>query len=90
VRKKSQSRKFAACFANFQSKNPYPQLRLSKSLLIAEPEGYLRIYADMGQPMASLLYQTLARDELPNYVSKYLFRHNKVQINGYCKSYKHQ
>ena len=20
----------------------------------------------------------------------YLFRHNKVQINGYCKSYKHQ
>ena len=34
---------------------------LEQSLTLAEPEGYIRLFADEGPPMAELLHQTAAR-----------------------------
>ena len=45
---------------------------LRNALRIAEPEGYLRTFVDEGQPMAALLYRTLAEEEIPEYVSRLL------------------
>lgn len=35
---------------------------------MAKPEGYLRIFVDAGQPMATLLYQVLRLGQYPDYV----------------------
>jgi LuxR family maltose regulon positive regulatory protein len=45
---------------------------LERGLRMAEPEGYVRLFADLGLPMARLLQEASARDVLPEYVEKLL------------------
>jgi LuxR family maltose regulon positive regulatory protein len=43
---------------------------LERALRLAEPEGYLRLFADLGLPMLRLLQEARSRDVLPDYVEK--------------------
>ena len=45
---------------------------LEHALRIAEPEGYVRLFADLGLPMARLLQEAQDRKVLPEYVRKLL------------------
>ena len=42
---------------------------LQRALSLAEPEGFVRIFVDAGEPMAELLRSALARQTMPDYVS---------------------
>jgi LuxR family maltose regulon positive regulatory protein len=43
---------------------------LERALTLAEPEGYVRIFADEGPPMAALLREAAKHGTAPNYVSQ--------------------
>ena len=45
---------------------------LEHALRLAEPEGYLRIFADLGSPMARLLQEAHSRGVMPDYVDDLL------------------
>jgi LuxR family transcriptional regulator, maltose regulon positive regulatory protein len=45
---------------------------LERALRLAEPEGYLRLFADLGLPIARLLQEARSRAVLPDYVEKLL------------------
>lgn len=45
---------------------------LERSLRLAEPEGYVRLFADLGLPMARLLQEARSRDVMPDYVATLL------------------
>jgi LuxR family maltose regulon positive regulatory protein len=45
---------------------------LEQALRLAEPEGYVRLFADLGLPMARLLQEARTRDVLPDYVATLL------------------
>jgi LuxR family maltose regulon positive regulatory protein len=45
---------------------------LERALRIAKPEGYVRLFADLGIPMARLLQEARARGVSPDYVAKLL------------------
>lgn len=45
---------------------------LERSLRLAEPEGYVRLFADLGLPMARLLQEARKRNVLPEYVAHLL------------------
>ncbi|HEX9370331.1 MAG TPA: LuxR C-terminal-related transcriptional regulator, partial [Roseiflexaceae bacterium] len=45
---------------------------LTRALALAEPEGYIRVFADAGAPMADLLRATHKRGIAPAYVAKLL------------------
>jgi LuxR family maltose regulon positive regulatory protein len=45
---------------------------LERALRLAEPEGYVRLFADLGLPMARLLQDARSRDVMPDYVGKLL------------------
>ena len=45
---------------------------LKDALSLAEPEGYIRTFADRGAPMAQLLRQATARGIMPGYTAKLL------------------
>jgi LuxR family maltose regulon positive regulatory protein len=45
---------------------------LERSLRLAEPEGYVRLFADLGLPMVRLLQEARARAVAPEYVAKLL------------------
>ena len=45
---------------------------LTEALEWAEPEGYVRTFVDLGEPMAALLRETAARGIAPEYVQKLL------------------
>jgi LuxR family maltose regulon positive regulatory protein len=45
---------------------------LERSLRLAEPEGYVRMYADLGSPMALLLQECHGRKVMPEYVQTLL------------------
>jgi LuxR family maltose regulon positive regulatory protein len=45
---------------------------LQRALVLAEPEGYVRIFVDEGQPMARLLYEALSLGIAPHYVRQLL------------------
>ena len=45
---------------------------LEHALRIAEPEGYVRLFADLGLPMARLLQEAHSRAVMPEYVAKLL------------------
>lgn len=45
---------------------------LNQALTLAEPEGYVRIFVDEGEPMAALLRQAASRDIAPGYVERLL------------------
>ena len=45
---------------------------LEHALRLAEPEGYVRLFADLGLPMARLLQEARARQVMPEYVERIL------------------
>ena len=45
---------------------------LNGALVLAEPEGYIRLFVDEGAPMRALLRQTQARSRVPGYVTTLL------------------
>ncbi len=45
---------------------------LERALALAQPEGFVRIFVDEGQPMARLLYEALSRGIAPDYVGQLL------------------
>jgi LuxR family maltose regulon positive regulatory protein len=45
---------------------------LERALRLAEPEGYVRLFADLGLPMARLLQEARSRDVMPGYVATLL------------------
>src|SRR5690606_37489798 len=45
---------------------------LERGLRLAEPEGYVRLFADLGMPMGRLLQEARSRDVMPDYVGKLL------------------
>jgi len=45
---------------------------LRQALILAEPEGYVRIFVDEGEPMAELLQQAASRGFAPDYVARLL------------------
>ncbi|MGH2561162.1 MAG: ABC transporter substrate-binding protein, partial [Thermomicrobiales bacterium] len=45
---------------------------LEQALRLAEPEGYLRLFADLGLPMARLLQEARSRHVMPDYVGTLL------------------
>ncbi len=52
---------------------------LQKALIIAQPEGYIRIFVDEGPPMARLLYEALSAGIVPGYVQKLLAAFPEVE-----------
>ena len=52
---------------------------LEKSLTLAEPRGFLRIFIDEGSPMAQLLYEALNRGIKPDYVRRLLAAFSSVE-----------
>jgi LuxR family maltose regulon positive regulatory protein len=47
-------------------------IALERALCLAEPEGYVRLFADLGLPMARLLQEARSRAVLPEYVEALL------------------
>ncbi len=45
---------------------------LERALRLAEPEGYIRLFADLGRPMLRLIQEARARKTMPDYVSRLL------------------
>jgi LuxR family maltose regulon positive regulatory protein len=45
---------------------------VERALRIAEPEGYVRLFADLGLPMGRLLQEARGRDVMPDYVERLL------------------
>jgi LuxR family maltose regulon positive regulatory protein len=45
---------------------------LERALALAEPEGYVRIFVDEGQPMARLLYEAVTRGVAPDHARRVL------------------
>jgi LuxR family maltose regulon positive regulatory protein len=45
---------------------------LERALLLAQPEGYIRLFVDEGAPMLALLRQAQARSRVPGYVATLL------------------
>jgi LuxR family maltose regulon positive regulatory protein len=45
---------------------------LSQALALAEPQGYVRLFVDEGQPMAELLLSAISQNVAPEYASKLL------------------
>jgi LuxR family maltose regulon positive regulatory protein len=45
---------------------------LERALRLAEPEGYVRLFADLGLPMARLLQEARSRNVMPDYVDTLL------------------
>jgi LuxR family maltose regulon positive regulatory protein len=45
---------------------------LERALRLAEPEGYMRLFADLGLPMARLLQHARSREMMPDYVERLL------------------
>jgi LuxR family maltose regulon positive regulatory protein len=45
---------------------------LERALRLAEPQGYIRLFADLGLPMARLLQEARSREVMPDYVARLL------------------
>jgi LuxR family transcriptional regulator, maltose regulon positive regulatory protein len=52
---------------------------LERALILAEPEGYVRIFVDEGLPMATLLREASKHSITPNYVSQLRAAFGKVE-----------
>ena len=55
---------------------------LARALYLAEPEGYIRIFVDMGPAMASLLKQAATRGVAPAYTSQLLAAFGEEHLHG--------
>jgi LuxR family maltose regulon positive regulatory protein len=51
---------------------PAALLPLEQALMLAEPEGYIRVFLDEGSPMAQLLREAAKRGIMPDYTGKLL------------------
>ncbi len=51
---------------------PLALVPLERALVLAEPEGYVRIFVDEGRPMTHLLSKTTAHETMAKYMSKLL------------------
>jgi LuxR family transcriptional regulator, maltose regulon positive regulatory protein len=49
---------------------------LERSLRLAEPEGYVRLFADLGLPIARVLQEARSRDVMPDFVARLLAAYN--------------
>ena len=58
---------------------PAALVPLERALTLAEPEGYVRIFADVGPPMAVLLEASAKHGINPNYVRQLLTAFGTVQ-----------
>ena len=52
--------------------HPSAMTSLERALRMAEPEGYVRLFTDLGLPMARLLQDARSRDVMPDYVENLL------------------
>lgn len=59
-----------ACWRHGDS--PGALMALEYALRLAEPEGYVRLFADLGPPMAWMLQEARARGVLPGYTGELL------------------
>jgi LuxR family maltose regulon positive regulatory protein len=55
-----------------RGEQPEAMTALERALRTAEPEGYVRLFADLGLPLARLLLEARSRDVMPDYVGKLL------------------
>jgi len=55
-----------------QGERDLARQRLGEALALAEPEGFIRSFVDMGQPMAQLLAEAARHGLHPSYISKLL------------------
>lgn len=55
-----------------QKKTDQAVTSLEQALILAEPEGFFRIFVDEGPPMARLLYETLSHGITPDYARRLL------------------
>jgi LuxR family transcriptional regulator, maltose regulon positive regulatory protein len=55
-----------------QGERPQALIALEQALRLAQPEGYVRLFADLGLPLARLLQAAQARAVLPDYVLRLL------------------
>jgi LuxR family transcriptional regulator, maltose regulon positive regulatory protein len=55
-----------------RGERPEAMTSLEHALRLAEPEGYIRLFVDLGLSMASLLQEARARHVMPGYVQKLL------------------
>jgi LuxR family maltose regulon positive regulatory protein len=62
-----------------QGDTPLAMDALEWALTLAEPEGYVRVFVDEGEPMARLLRQAASRGIAPEYVSKLLSAFDKSE-----------
>jgi LuxR family maltose regulon positive regulatory protein len=64
-----------------QGESPAALASLQRALTLAEPEGYVRIFADEGPHMASLLKAGLKQGIAPSYVRRLLAALNRTEDN---------
>jgi LuxR family maltose regulon positive regulatory protein len=55
-----------------QGDNPTALSPLERALTLAEPEGYVRIFGDEGEPMAQLLSEAAGHGIMPDYTTRLL------------------
>jgi LuxR family maltose regulon positive regulatory protein len=55
---------------------------IERALALAEPEGYVRIFADEGVPMAALLQEAAQRGIAPGYVERLLAAFPRTESSG--------
>ena len=55
---------------------------LARALYLAEPEGYIRIFVDMGPAMAALLKRTASRGRASTYMGRLLAAFGDKQLHG--------
>ena len=53
---------------------------LEKALSLAEPEGYVRVFLDAGEPLVELLQQAMKKDKHLDYVRKILSTENRSTL----------
>ncbi len=61
---------------------PAAMISLEHVLRLAEPEGYVRLFADLGLPMARLLQEAHSRTVMPDYVETLLAAFGGEAIGG--------
>jgi LuxR family maltose regulon positive regulatory protein len=66
---------------------PPALVSLERALMLAEPEGYVRIFIDEGMPMAHLLSAAAAHGIMPDYTGKLLAVFEAEQQKSENKSY---
>jgi LuxR family transcriptional regulator, maltose regulon positive regulatory protein len=59
---------------------------LERALRLAEPEGYVRLFADLGPPMDRLLHEARSRQVMPDYVARLLAASGAVGDSAVAKS----